>query len=340
MEAPALPPARPIVPSRDPSQAVGSYPPAASSKVRSIPATPDKSAASEARSYSLLDLETLLDQLEGPSPDLRRAAREELERVGSSVLPLVGERFPGRVYVDPFARQGRLPPFSECGELLALLTAFGPEAHPFVVGHLDASLPALRFFALYFYQAVHVPEAIPRLVRRIHDEEARIAMQAVHALFPYQNDPEFEYVLKHLHERFRSAPMKAKEQTVRLLTLFRDGTAVPALIEVFERKEKKLYDLVEGALAEITKQRFGASHKRWSSWWRDNAARPRTHWLLAGLDADDVDLRESSIAELRLLAGTDFGYDSHASRRKREVARRRAEHWVNGEGAQHSSTHA
>lgn len=322
---------------RDPSHAVGSYPPAASSKVRSIPPAAEKSAASEARSYSLLDLETLLDQLEGPSPDLRRAAREELEQVGPSVLPLVGERFPGRVYVDPFARQGRLPPFSECGELLALLTTFGAEAHPFVVGHLDASLPALRFFALYFYQAVHVPEAIPRLVRRIHDEEPRIAMQAVHTLFPYQNEAGFEYVLKHLHERFRSAPIKAKEQTARLLTLFRDGTAVPALLEVFERKDKKLYDLVESALAEITKQRFGTSHKRWAAWWRTHEGMPRERWLLEGLDADDADLRESSIAELRLLAGTDFGYDCHAPKRKREAARRRAEHWVSGEGSQRSS---
>lgn len=322
---------------RDPSQVVGSYPPAASSKVRSIPAAAEKTAESEVRSHSLLDLETLLDQLEGPSPDLRRAAREELERVGPSVLPLVGERFPGRVYVDPFARHGRLPPFSECGELLALLTAFGAEAHPFVVGHLDASLPALRFFALYFYQAVHVPEAIPRIVRRIHDEEARIAMQAVHTLFPYQREPEFGYVLKHLHERFRTAPQKAKEQTLRLLTLFRDGSAVPTLIEVFERKDKKLYDAVEGALTEITKQRFGTHHKRWLAWWQAHKDQPRVQWLLAGLDTEDADLRESALAELRLLAGTDFGFDCHAPRRKREAARRRAEQWANSGVAQPSA---
>lgn len=335
-EAPAPSPERvssPPLP-RDPSHAVSSYPPAASSQVRSIPTSPEKTAESEVRSYSLLDLETLLDQLEGPSPDLRRAAREELERVGPSVLPLVGERFPGRVYVDPFARHGRLPPFSECGELLALLTAFGAEAHPFVVGHLDASLPALRFFALYFYQAVHVPEAIPRIVRRIHDEEPRLAMQAVHTLFPYQHEPEFQYVLRHLHERFRTAPPKAKEQTLRLLTLFRDGSAVPTLIEVFERKDKKLYDAVETALAEITKQRFGPNHRRWTQWWEASKNQPRTQWLLAGLDSDDVDLRESALSELRLLAGTDFGFDSHATRRKREAARRRAEQWAMSGAAQ------
>ncbi len=167
--------------------------------------------------------------------------------------------------------------------------------------------------------------------------DQRIAMQAVHTLFPYQREPEFGYVLKHLHERFRTAPQKAKEQTLRLLTLFRDGSAVPTLIEVFERKDKKLYDAVEGALTEITKQRFGTHHKRWLAWWQAHKDQPRVQWLLAGLDTEDADLRESALAELRLLAGTDFGFDCHAPRRKREAARRRAEQWANSGVAQPSA---
>ena len=247
---------------------------------------------------------------------------------------------PGRVTIDPFAPRGVLPPFEQCGDLLALLAAHGTASHPHVVHYLEAQLPALRFFALYFYSAVRVPEAIPRLMRRLHDEEPRIGMHAVKTLFAYRNEPQFSEVLEHLHERFQSPSISTRRHAARLLALFKDVSAIPALISVFARKEKRYFQIAEEALAEITKQRFGPNPRRWSAWWEESQKVPRIGWLIDGLDSRDAEIRRSAFAELRALTGLDMGYDAEASKRRREPSRRLWQEWWESQALRIRSSHA
>lgn len=285
-----------------------------------------------------LDLEALLDQLEGPSPEARAFARAELAAHSREALPLIMQRFPGRVGVDPFGASETLPPFAQCGDLLALLARVGPEAHPFVLERLDDPLPALRFFALYFYSAVPVPEAIPRITRRLHDEEPRVAMLAVSVLLGYRDHPGFKQVLTHLHSRLSSPSPNARRHAARLLAMFRDGTAVPLLVAVFERKERGFFDAAEEALAEITKQRFGSNTRKWTSWWESHRRQSRVVWLLEGLDSSDADLRKSSAEELRVLSGLDLGYDENGPKKAREEAKKRWQAWWAIESAHHAES--
>ena len=271
-------------------------------------------------------------------PQHRTAAGEVLMRHGSTVLPQVMERFPGVLNVDPFSPDVQLPAFSKCGVILSLLERCGRQGHRHVVDKLDAPDPLERFFAIYFYAAVYVPEAIPKLIQRLHDEEPRVCMLAARTLFSYRDHRTFPLVLEHLHSRLTATSLAARRHAAYLIGLFRDVTAIPELIELLAKRERNLQDVVEDALAEITKQRLGGSAKRWRTWWAKNQERSRIEWLLDGLSSKDGDLRKSASDELRAVTGMDLGFDNDAPRRQREEARQRWLKWWKAQQAKRAVT--
>jgi hypothetical protein len=271
----------------------------------------------------------LLDALVGIDSNARRAARDRLTAMGPFILPKMMERFPGMVTLDPFSPNAVLPPFTECGEQLSILASFANDAHPFVIKKLDAPDPRQRFFATYFYGVVFVPDAIPRLVQRLHDEEPRICMLAARTLFAYRELGEFQSVLEHLHGRLEASSIAARRHAAYLIGLFRDVSAVPLLISIFDKKEKLLFDAAEGALAEITKQRLGPNPKKWRHWWARNQTRSRIGWLVDGLGSKDTAMRRSASEELRAVTGIDLGYNEDSPKRQREDARVRWVRWWN-----------
>lgn len=267
-----------------------------------------------------------LEQLEHGSVPQQSAAVEALVNIGPEALAYIGDRFPGPLSLDPFLPDAQLPAFTKCGPLLSTLERFGRDAHPYVLKHLDAPSPHHRFFAIYFYGSVYVPEAIPRLIQRLHDEEARTCMLAARTLFSYREHPDFTNVLDHLHGRLSATSAGARRHACYLVGLFRDVTAIPKLISIIERKEKGMADVAEDALAEITKQRLG-SVKKWNAWWAKNSARSRIAWLIDGLAARSEELRHSAAEELRAVTGLDMGFDAVGSKRQREDARQRWIQW-------------
>lgn len=273
------------------------------------------------------EVELLVEQVVSANPTERKTARERLRELGPDVLPAVAEVFPGVVDIDPLGPSSQLPPFAECGALPWLMAHHGAESHPLVVRRLDAPEPIRRFFAVYYYSAVFVPEVIPRLIQRLHDEESRICMLAARTLFAYREHPDFTKVLDHLHGRLEATSVTGRRHAAYLIGLFRDVTAIPKLIDVFERKEKALFEVAEDALAEITKQRFGPNPKKWRTWWSKNQSKSRIAWLIDGLTSKDAALRKSAAEELRAVTGLDMGYDDSAPKRQREESRQRWVKW-------------
>ena len=98
-------------------------------------------------------------------------------------------------------------------------------------------------------------------------------------------------------------------------------------MDVFDRNDKTLFDVTEDALAEITKQRHGASSRKWKAWWLKNQNKSRIAWLIDGLAAKDVALRKSAKEELRAVTTLDMGYSEEAPKREREDARQRWLRW-------------
>ena len=107
------------------------------------------------------------------------------------------------------------------------------------------------------------------------------------------------------------------------------GVHIPKLIDFFDKKDKRMFEVAEDALAEITKQRLGASAKKWRAWWTKNHDKSRIVWLIDGLNAKDPALRKSAAEELRAVTGLDMGYDDDAPKRQREESRQRWLDWWN-----------
>lgn len=273
------------------------------------------------------ELEVLLDQAISANREERRAAADGLRRLGIDVIPQLVAIFPGVAELDPLTTAGPLPPFPECGVLMRVAAHFGTACHADMVKKLDAPEPMTRFFATYFYSSAFVPHVIPRLLQRLHDEEPRICTLAARVLFGYRSHPDFALVLDHLHGRLDATSSTARRHAIYLVGLFRDVTAVPTLIDLFDKKEKSLFQVTEDALAEITKQRLGTSSKKWRAWWSKNQDRSRIAWLIDGLSAKDADLRKGSAEELRAVTGLDLGYDDDAPKKQREEARQRWVQW-------------
>lgn len=274
-----------------------------------------------------VDYSLLLDRLEDPSAEVRGQAHAELLLHAEAALPQIMRRFPGRLVVDPFSATTTLPAFGGCSALTGLLAAIGPAAHAWISERLDDPLPAVRLMAVHYYGSARVPEILPRLTRRLHDEEPQVAALTVATLAYYRDQPGYTQVLSHLHARLSSPSPNARRHAVRLLGALRDGTAVPLLAAVFDRRDKALLDVTEQALAEITRQRLGPTAKKWLAWWESHRRLPRVEWLLEALDAADPELRRAAADELRALSGVDPGYQESGAKRARDDAKRRWAEW-------------
>jgi hypothetical protein len=277
-------------------------------------------------------VEAWIERLFDPTPSVRREASETLVQMGPGVLDALLDRFPGPLDVDPF-QTSQIPPFERCGPLLSVVSSFGREAHALVSRRLEAPDPGTRFFATYFYSSAFVPEAIPRLIQRLHDEEPRICMMAARTLFGYRDHPDFALVLDHLHGRLTATSLAARRHAAYLVGLFRDVTALPVLVDILDRKERTMLDVVQDALAEITKQRLGTSGRKWRQWMEKNQSTSRVLWLIEGLSAKDSHLRKSASDELEAVTGRSFGFDPDGPKRRREDIKQRWLRWWHEEGS-------
>jgi len=245
-----------------------------------------------------------------------------------TVLPLIKPLFPGVLDVDPSTAGAALPRFSKCGSLLKVLSEFGATAHPYVEGFVDSSEMKERFFATYFYAECHVPEMIPRLIRRLHDGDPRISAAAVSSLKQYKNEDAFKMVIKHLHERMNGNSIEAKKRAIECLGTFRDVSAVEPLIGILERQEKSTLQFALLALEEITRQSWGLNVRKWRGWWNKHLHQSRTEWLVLALESKDLNVREASITELEELHGERKNYVAAGARRPRSKAVSNWKKWV------------
>jgi len=274
-----------------------------------------------------MDYEILLDRLESVDPNVAATARTQLIEFGEAALPNIMRRYPGRLSFDPFGVSPLMPPLAGCGPLLDVIAQIGHVAHAWVAERLDDTLPAVRLISVHYYGTVRVPEVLPRLTRRLHDEEPRVANLAVTTLALYRDDRGFTNVLGHLHARLASPSANARRHAAKLLATLGDTSAVPLLAAIFDRKDKIVYDAVESALADLTKQRFGPNTKRWLTWWDTHRKMPRAEWLLEALEGPDADLRKAAADELRAASGIDPGFLENGPKKGRDDAKRRWQDW-------------
>ena len=136
-----------------------------------------------------------------------------------------------------------------------------------------------------------------------------------------------------LRRRVVAGDADEAEQLAAIDTLaeLRDAQSIPALLERLIPASSPVAARAHDALRTLAAQDFALSRRRWLSWWQTNQERPRVAWLLDGLGHRTVEVRALALAELRALAGQDFGYAADAPKRERDAARERWREWASAQ---------
>lgn len=281
-------------------------------------AAPDIMAAAASRSVEIAgtrmdETAMLLDSLDANDPEVWRRAIEKLLAVGSSADEELARRFPGRVAVDPFASDLRLPPFSRCSGITALLAARGAGAAELVLPNFESDDRLRRFFAIYYLYAVAYPPAIEMLSRRLYDAEPRNRFLAADALRVYRSEPSYRRIVQGLRDHLKVPVFEAQVATVQVLGQLREPSAVPSLIPLVVSPRQGLARAASSALTVICGQNFGADVARWAEWWQSHFNKPRESWLTDGTRHDDPVVKKIATRELQLLTGHVEQTDSGAT---------------------------
>ena len=285
---------------------------------------PVASSASSLRDPPLATMghKDLVELLFAGDDDLVARAGRELVSRGLAAVPSLGERFPGRLRVDPFDPGENIRSTAPLGPLVDVLGRLGNDGLDAAVTHVDSRYPAHRFAAVLLFALTPDTRAMDLLRNRLHDAEPRIQKLAAEALVPFLAHPRFESLLLHLRERAAATtkpyPVEARRRAAELLGEFRDVGAIPLLMSLLGFSE--MQDTARQALRAITLQDLGARPKGWEKWWTRAKKRSRLDWLLEALSSEELGLRSGAHRELADLAGDDFGYRADGDKRARQRA--------------------
>jgi hypothetical protein len=274
------------------------------------------------------DVKDLVEMLESLKLERIDEAKAGLIALGERALPALTERFPGRLLVDPFARDTNVETAADLGPMIEVLEQIGAPSLKVALAHLDSRFPAHRYAATFLFLLVPADSAIRLLRPRLHDHEPKIRTLAAAALSQFMAHPDFEgQVLHHLRERLTSPAVEARVRAIQLLGNFRDVGAVPALIPVVEEKNQAVAEVAREALGQITLQDFAYKGRAWKKWWEKARKRSRIEWLIDGLRSKERNIRFLASAELLAITEQDFGYHCDQPKREREQGAHRYEAW-------------
>jgi hypothetical protein len=171
------------------------------------------------------------------------------------------------------------------------------------------------------------PSALGPVVDRAFDADPAVARTAVAALAAHRRDPGIRGVAERLRRALLSGVADRSAPAARALGALRDVEAIPLLVQVLEGADRGAADAAVEALSAITLQRFGASARRWLSWWKENRGRGRAEWLFSGLTSADREVRVAAADELRAAGPSPVDYAPDAPPDARERAARAWAGW-------------
>ncbi|HXI57604.1 MAG TPA: hypothetical protein VNO55_16175 [Polyangia bacterium] len=166
-----------------------------------------------------------------------------------------------------------------------------------------------------------------QLLATAEESTAENRVSALRALRTHLDHPRVRALAARLRDDVANAQGERAVASVIALAELRDPAAFPVLLGRLGDKDGALAKAVHGALVEIAKQDFGASVRRWRTWWNQHQDEERIDWLFVGLSHKTPEIRYSASDELRVLTGEYFGYHFDLPRREREEARARWESW-------------
>jgi hypothetical protein len=259
---------------------------------------------------------------------------QQLVRFGDEALDLLCAQFPGPLWFDRRRPHARVPLGRDISPIARALVGFGDRAYARFTSLLRAANGDTRYYATLFVSDRVYPPLLEPLIERLFDEDPQIRLMVRDTLPHYRRVVGFSKVAERLRSQAAdpAAPLKARLAALDAISVLRDASSVPVLIELISHADKQISVPSYRALVAITCQDFAKSVKKWRAWYEDNAPRHRVEWLIDALMHSDQALRGAAGLELQKVTQVYYGYVAAAPKREREQAQKRYWDWWRGEG--------
>lgn len=282
------------------------------------------------RVQSLPSVDLMVDQVQdcAENDPRRRSLLRQITALGGAALPSLAKAFPGKLGVDLFGNFDRRPGAKSLSAVCEALVLLGPDlVSPIVVGALHSDKRSQRAAAIVLLGEMDIPAAEAGLCRCLLDKEARVALSAADHCTARGRQALPESAHKRITEGLHSPDTDLSLRAVRACRASLHRESIKDLIALLDGKDRFLAEEAHQALAEICKQKFGVSGKKWNQWLQEHGQEPRELWLIAGLTHRDRDLQDSALRELQALSGQFTPLRQDASKAEREAVVEQWRRW-------------
>ncbi|MGM0595779.1 MAG: hypothetical protein ACQES9_01945 [Myxococcota bacterium] len=217
--------------------------------------------------------------------------------------------FPGMITWQEDSPEAPLPPPHEHGPLLAFVIDWGLPAVPALLDLFDSESLKARFYAIYCFYELRLPEVLFRISEKLFDYSQKIRSIAAKVLLSYSGHEELDQIISNIREHLHNNDIFFQKCAIEALGQLRDRESVPVLLDKLHQEDHENEQSIQQSLRLLTLRDFGNKIDRWNSWWVVNKNRHRIRWIIESLRQSDRSLRVEAKKELIRLTGEDKGYD-------------------------------
>jgi hypothetical protein len=267
----------------------------------------------------------LIAALEDAHPDdIEPLFSEAVERA-AEVVPVLGQRFPGKLRVDRYQVSGRPLRAAQYGALLELAVRIGPPVTDVLIEKMSDPQRDIRFYATVCAIELRPRSAAYALVERLFDADYGVRACAIEALSGYPLRDLDSALARARHALHSDDPERVLAAATAVAELG-DVHSLPDLLDAIGRDGRRA-EHARRALSALTRQDFGTSERKWRRWWDEHKTRHRIEWLIESLGHKETALRQGAADDLRRLTGEHFGYHHDLPRKDRDQAQQRWRTW-------------
>ncbi len=229
--------------------------------------------------------------------------------MGDEVLPILTDRFPGRLWFSRWEPHVNPPRGRSVSALCRTFVAFGDSAAPYLAELLKSDEPEIRYYATLVAAELPYPSVIEPLAAALFDDDQGVSRNALVALEAFGEQKGVEGLKESLRALALASDSDQRSRllAMRALAVLRDEECIDVLIRALS-EHSVLGEAAWRVLRMLTAQDFGSDEAQWRAWHSDNRERARLEWLIDSLDHEEPEIRSIAFRDLKRASGQDFGY--------------------------------
>lgn len=248
--------------------------------------------------------------------------------MGEDVLPVLTDRFPGRLWFNRWEPHVKPPPGHSVSALCRTFVAFGDAAAPYIAELLKSDEPEIRYYAALVAAELPHPTVIEPLAAAMFDDDQGVSRSALFALKVFHDQEGVEGLKESLRALALASDSDQRSRllAIRALAVLRDEGSIEVLISALSERSV-LGEAAWRVLRMLTAQDLGTDETQWSEWLSRNRERSRIEWLIDSLDHDDPEVRAIASLDLVRASAQDYGYRVNMPGDKRRAVQERYRLW-------------